>query len=76
MGKNSIKTTENLESSFPRYKAYSINEILAAGGTTAFADKMGKNFGDLVAALKELPKDAFLTEEEFLKAMETLNQSK
>ncbi|SHN35789.1 hypothetical protein [Mucilaginibacter sp. OK098] len=76
MGKNNIKTTENLESSFPRVKAYSIDEILAAGGTTAFANKLGKNFGDLAARLKELPEDAFLTDEEVEQALKTLRESK
>ena len=76
MGKNSIKTIENQESSFPKIKAYSIDEILAAGGTTAFADKLGKNFGDLAARLKELPENAFLTDKEVEQALKTLRESK
>lgn len=61
---------------FPRYKAYSIKEILAAGGTTAFANKMGKSTERMIKRLEELPVDAFLTEEEFQAAMATLNASK
>jgi hypothetical protein len=76
MGKNSIKTTGDVESSFPKVKAYSIDEILAAGGTTAFANKLGKNFHGLEARLKELPEDAFLTEEEVQQALKTLRESK
>jgi hypothetical protein len=76
MGKNNIKATEEAKPLFSSFKSYSIDEIIAAGGTTAFADKMGKSAKSLEDALKKIPKDAFLTEEEFLKAMETLNQSK
>jgi len=76
MGKNNIKTSEDAEMPSFNYKSYSIDEIIAAGGTTAFADKMGKSAKALEDALRKLPKNAFLTEEEFLKAMETLNESK
>jgi len=61
---------------FARFKSYSVEEILAAGGAIAFADKLGKNSRTLYEGLKSLPKDAFLTEEEFQQAMESLNASK
>ncbi|MCR8561931.1 hypothetical protein KXD93_30025 [Mucilaginibacter sp. BJC16-A38] len=76
MGKSNIKATDDQQSSFPKFKAYSIDEILAAGGATAFANKLGKNFGDLEARLKELPEDAFLTDEEVEQALKTLRESK
>ena len=49
---------------------------MAAGGTTAFAEKMVKSAQGLLNTLKNLPEDAFLTDEEFEEAMRTLNQSK
>ncbi len=76
MGKRSIKTIDKVEPLFSRHKSYSVSEILAAGGTTAFANKLGKHPERLVEKLKNLPPDAFLTEDEFTLAMETLNQSK
>jgi len=76
MGKRNIETSKDAQHSFSNIKSYSIDEVLAAGGTTAFAKKMGKSWGGLLERLKELPQDAFLTEEEFLEAMKTLNQSK
>lgn len=63
-------------SSTPRYKTYSIAEVMAAGGTTAFANKLGKKPTNIQDRLNKLPDDAFLTEEEADKALETLNESK
>lgn len=76
MGKRNIKTSDDSQHSFPSLKSYSIDEILAAGGTTAFAEKMGKSAHTLMTHLKTIPKEDFLTEEEYLSALETLNQSK
>lgn len=76
MNKKDSKIIGDSPSLFPKLKSYSVDEILAAGGTTAFANKMGKNFKNIEDRLKRLPKDAFLTEEEFAEALKTLNQSK
>jgi hypothetical protein len=76
MGKINIETSKEEQFSFPKFKSYSVDEILAAGGTDAFAEKMGKSWENLIANLEKLPKDAFLTDEEFEEAMKTLNQSK
>jgi hypothetical protein len=57
-------------------KAYSIGEVLAAGGATAFAEKMGKSLKGLEERLAALPPDAFLTDEELKDALDTLNASK
>lgn len=76
MSKKNIKIQSDAEPLFSRHKAYSVDEILAAGGTTAFANKLGKHPERLLQKLKSLPPDAFLTEDEFALAMETLNQSK
>ena len=76
MAKKNIETENEVRPSFAKFKSYSVEEILAAGGATAFADKLGKNARTLYEGLKSLPKDAFLTEEEFQQAMDTLNASK
>jgi len=76
MGKKNIETENEVHPSFAKFKSYSVEEILAAGGAIAFADKLGKNARTLYEGLKSLPKDAFLTEEEARQALETLNASK
>jgi len=70
------KLSEDLQPLFPNLKSYSIDEIIAAGGTTAFANKLGKNFENIEDRLKKLPQDSFLTDEEVAEAIKTLNQSK
>lgn len=70
------KNTAGSRSASPRFKTYSIADVMAAGGTTAFANKLGKNPANIQDRLDKLPKDAFLTEEEADKALETLNESK
>jgi hypothetical protein len=60
----------------PRFKSYSVDEILAAGGPSAFARKMNKSLNGLSEELEKLPSDAFLTDDEFNEAMATLNASK
>ena len=75
MGKN-IKTTGDTQNPFSGHRSYSIAEIMAAGGTTAFANKLGKNPQAIVDRLKELPKEAFLTNEEAIRALKTLDESK
>ena len=57
-------------------KAYSIDEVLAAGGATAFAKKMGKSLKGLDKKWAALPPDSFLTDEELKNAIDTLNASK
>jgi len=76
MGKKNIEISKDNDRLFPNVKSYSINEIMAAGGPDAFAEKMGKSWENLIANLEKLPKEAFLTDEEFEEAMKTLNQSK
>lgn len=62
--------------SFFKVKTHSIAEILAAGGATGFAAKMGKKSQNLAARLKDFPKDAFLTDDEAKSALESLKSSK
>lgn len=76
MSKGKIEESKIVKSSFPKFKTYSVEEILAAGGTTAFANKLGKHPENLAERLKQFPEEAFLTEDEFARALETLNSSK
>ncbi|TFF33455.1 hypothetical protein [Mucilaginibacter psychrotolerans] len=76
MSKKIVKIDTDEPDSFPRIKSYSVSEILAAGGAEAFATKLGKTSQNLIARLKELPKEAFLTEEEAEIALEMLRKSK
>ncbi|WP_299288230.1 hypothetical protein [uncultured Mucilaginibacter sp.] len=76
MGKKSIKTAEQVEPLFSEFKSYSVAEILAAGGTTAFANKLGKHPELIGEKFKELPDDAFLTDEEVTLALKMLRENK
>ncbi|MES2110073.1 MAG: hypothetical protein V4577_15045 [Bacteroidota bacterium] len=76
MAKKNIETENEVAPPFTRFKSYSVEEILAAGGAIAFADKLGKNARTLYEGLKSLPKDVFLTEEEAQQALDTLRASK
>lgn len=76
MDKKNIKTSNEAQHSFPRLKTYSVDEIIAAGGTTAFGNKLGKNAQSLIDYLKTIPKEDLLTEEEVANALKTLNESK
>jgi len=57
-------------------RSYSINEVLAAGGPTAFADKIGLDTKRMFEEIAALHPDAFLTDDEFNAAMATLNSGK
>ncbi|HAL80826.1 MAG TPA: hypothetical protein DCO83_00185 [Mucilaginibacter sp.] len=76
MNKKNIETFNKSRPLFSGLKSYSVDEILAAGGTTAFANKMGKNPQNIIKRLEKLPKDAFLTDEEVETALKMLKESK
>jgi hypothetical protein len=76
MNKKNIETFNKPRPLFSGLKSYSVDEILAAGGTTAFANKMGKNPQNIIKRLEKLPKDAFLTDEEVETALKMLKESK
>ena len=76
MGKITVIKSGEEQPSPSRYRSYSIAEIMAAGGATAFANKMGKNPGVIDDRLKELPKDVFLTNKDAVLALRTLNEKK
>lgn len=42
------------KTTFKTYESYSPEEIIAAGGTTAFAHKIGKTYQNSLAKLKEI----------------------
>lgn len=76
MGKRNTVISKETNPLFSNINAYSVNEILAAGGTTAFANKLGKNFQNIEDRFKQLPSDAFLTEADFEAAMKILDEKK
>jgi hypothetical protein len=47
---------------------------MAAGGPEKFAKELGKNARKFMHCLEKLPKDVLLTDEEYLAALEILNQ--
>lgn len=57
-------------------KSYAISEVLAAGGATAFANKMGKSLKGFKEKMASFSPDSLLTDEELKSALETLNSSK
>lgn len=59
------KNISGKASPFRQHKSYSPEEILAAGGTTAFAIKMGKTPENLIKALEALPPAEPFTDEEW-----------
>lgn len=76
MGKRNILASENPPPMYSRHKSHSISEIMAAGGATAFANKLGKNPNNIEDKLKQLSNDSFLTKEEATQALKALNESK
>lgn len=76
MRKADVKAGGKAQNSSFKIKTYSISEILAAGGATAFANQVGKKTQNITARLKEFSKDAFLTEEEAQSALEMLKNNK
>ncbi len=70
------KVKNKTKSTSLHYKSYSINEIMDAGGTTAFANKLGKNPANISLRLKTLPKEAFLSDEEAKQALLILMDDK
>ncbi|HEY8783257.1 MAG TPA: hypothetical protein VIM16_16640 [Mucilaginibacter sp.] len=61
---------------FKTHKSYTPEEVLAAGGTTAFALKMGKDRDSLIKALEKAPKPEPFTDEEWADLMADLEKDK
>jgi hypothetical protein len=62
--------------SFKTHKTYSPEEILAAGGATAFGRKSDKNSRNLIKALKTAPTPEPFTEVEWGKTLQQLSTDK
>jgi len=76
VGKTGTRAGGETQNSFFKVKSYAISDILAAGGATAFATKMGKKPQNLMSRLKEFPHEAFLTNDEAKSALDTLKNNK
>lgn len=76
MRKTELNKDGETQKSLFKVKTYSISEITAAGGATAFANQIGKKPQHIVARLKEFSKEDFLTDEEATFALENLQLSK
>jgi hypothetical protein len=70
------KITDKDNSVFKTHKSYSPEEVLAAGGTTAFALKHGKDRDSLIKALENLPPIEPFTEEEWTDLMQQVARDK
>ena len=72
--KNTLKTKEKYQ--FRTHKSYSVEEILAAIGTSAFARKMGFSSKKQMEALANHPAEDFLTDEEMETVLKILKENK
>jgi hypothetical protein len=61
---------------FKTHKSYGVEEILAAGGTTAFGIKMGKDMDSMLKAMENAPKPEPFTDEEWADLMDQLAKDK
>jgi len=61
---------------FKTHKTHSLEEVLAAGGATAFGLKTGKNGQKLIEALKNAPKIDPFTDEEWNDLQQELKKDK
>ncbi len=71
-----MKTNATGKGTFRTHKSVSPEEIIAAGGTTAFGIKAGKNNETLKQALKNSAEPEPFTEEEWTKLMEQIASNK
>ncbi len=61
---------------FKPHKSYSVEEVLAAGGTTAFGIKMGKDMDSLIKAMENAPKPEPFTDEEWADLLDQMAKDK
>jgi hypothetical protein len=69
------KISENNDA-FKNIKSYSVDEILAAGGPTAFAEKTGKTFENMLKVMADAPQPEPFTDEEWADLMEQMAKDK
>ncbi|GAB2558837.1 hypothetical protein [Spirosoma areae] len=72
MNKTTKKSDPTEPYQFKPLKSYSVDEVLAAGGTSAFGHKMGMSGEKQIKALSEIPPVEFSDEEweDLLKQLE------
>jgi hypothetical protein len=71
-----MKTNLTGKGAFRTHKSVSPEEIISAGGTTAFGVKAGKNNESLKRALKNSPEPEPFTEEEWTSLMQQVSNDK
>ena len=71
-----MKPTTDHKSKFRTHTAVTPEEVMAAGGTTAFGIKSGKSNETLIKALENSPKPEPFTEEEWADLMEYMANDK
>lgn len=72
-----LEASKNKKYNFKPQESYSPEEILAAGGTTAFAHKIGKTYQNMMDSIKKAPKfDVEFSDEEWDLMMEQLKNDK
>jgi len=74
--KPKTSTTENEPYKFKELRSYSVEEIFAAGGPTAFGRMRGQNNKTLIEALKNSPIPEPFTDEEWDDLMAELKRDK
>lgn len=75
MKKVDIKADGEIQPSLT-VKAYSVAQILSAGGASAFAAQKAKNPQSISSKLKSLSTDSFLTQSEADSALKALKNNK
>jgi len=68
--------TNNETYKFKTHKSYSVEEVLAAGGATAFGRKRGQDNQTLIEALRSAPEIDPFTDEEWDDLMSELKKDK
>ena len=74
--KEDVKMKSKTDDILKTHKSYSPDEVLAAGGTTAFGLKMGKTNESLAKALENAPPIEPFSDEEWADLMKQLARDK
>lgn len=70
------KITSPTDGLFRTHQTFSPEEVLAAGGATAFGRKSGKDNAKLIEALKNAPEAEPFTEDEWNETLKQLKDTK
>ncbi len=71
-----VDLSKGADTNFLKFKSYSVDQIMAADGTTKFENKIGKNPENIIKRLEKLSKEDFITDEEVETALKMLKASK